>query len=129
MRRALLVLSLVAAVAAGSAQAARPKLRVVVTAQSHHPVLRHTWTYQVRVTANTKPVACKVHIQVFFNGFSVGEVGTHLLKTGFWKETIPATGKNAFPPASVGQHVVWHVIATAKGYTTGVGGWPISVVK
>ncbi|MBV8065655.1 MAG: hypothetical protein JOY72_00040 [Actinobacteria bacterium] len=108
---------------------ATPKLHVVVTAQSHHPVLHKTWSYEVQVTANGKPVACKIHVQVFFNGFSVGEVGTHVVKNGVWKETIPATGKNAFPPAAIGQHVVWHAIATAKGYATGVGIWPISVVK
>lgn len=81
------------------------------------------------MTANGKPVACKIHIQVFFNGFSVGEVGVHRLESGSWKETIPATGKNAFPPAAVGQHVDWHVIATAKGYRTGIGQLPISAVK
>jgi hypothetical protein len=129
MRRALVLVTIAAAVLAGPAQAAKPKLHVVVSAESHHPVLHHTWTYQVRVTANNKPVACKIHVQVFFNGFSVGEVGTHVVKNGVWKETIPATGKDAFPPASVGQHVVWHAIATAKGYVLGVGTWPISVVK
>jgi hypothetical protein len=129
MRRVLALVTIAAAVLAGSAQAAKPKLNVVVSAESHHPVLHHTWTYQVRVTVNGKPVACKIHVQVFFNGFSVGEVGTHVLAKGFWKEAIPATGKDAFPPASVGQHVVWHVIATAKSYATGVGAFPISVVK
>ena len=138
MRRALLLCSIVlVAAGCGSAkkhvvtttQAARPKLHVVVGAQSRHPVIGHTWTYEVHVTANGKPVACKIHIQVFFNGFSVGEVGIHRLKNGFWKETIPATGKNAFPPAAVGQHVEWHVVATAKGYRAGIGALPISAVK
>lgn len=129
MRRALVIATIAAAVFTGSAQAAKPKLHVVVGAESHHPVLRHTWTYDVHVTANGKPVACKIHVQVFFNGFSVGEVGTHVLKNGVWKETIPAKGKNAFPPAAVGQHVVWHAIASAKGYLMGVGVFPISVVK
>ena len=129
MRRGLVLLVLLAAIGASPAAAAGPKLRVVVTAQSHHPVLHRTWWYKVTVTANGKPVACKIHVQVFFNGFSVGEVGTHVVKTGIWKETIPAKGKNAFPPAAVGQHVVWHAIATAKGYVKGVGGYPMSVVK
>jgi hypothetical protein len=129
VRRALLLVSIVALVGVAPAAAARPKLKVVVTAQSHHPVLHRTWWYKVTVTANGKPVACKVHVQVFFNGFSVGEVGTHVVKNGVWKETIPATGKDAFPPASVGQHVVWHAAATATGYTAGVGVYPISVVK
>lgn len=138
MRRTLLLGSIIL-VAAGcgvtnhaattTQGAARAKLHVAVSAQSRHPVIGQTWTYEVHVTANGKPVACKVHIQVFFNGFSVGEVGTHRLKSGFWKETIPAKGKNAFPPAAVGQHVDWHVIATAKGYRTGIGILPISAVK
>jgi hypothetical protein len=137
VRRALAFGSIVlVAAACGTAShagtttaAAKTKLHVVVGAQSRHPVLGKTWTYRVTVTANGKPVACKIHIQVFFNGFSVGEVGTHVVKKGIWRETIPATGKNAFPPAAVGQHVVWHAVATAKGYAAGIGTLPISVVK
>jgi hypothetical protein len=130
MRRALALCSvLVAALVLVGSASALTKLKVVVSAQSRHPVIGHTWAYEVRVTANGKPVACKIHVQVFFNGFSVGEVGTHVVKSGIWKETIPAKGKNAFPPAAVGQHVVWHAVATAKGYAKGVGGLPISVVK
>ena len=136
MRRALVLGSLLVLAGcsggssrAGSTAAAATKLKVVVTAQSHHPVLGHTWSYEVTVTANDKPVACKIHVQVFFNGFSVGEVGTHVVKNGVWKETIPAKGKNAFPPAAVGQHVTWHAVATAEGYVKGIGVYPISVVK
>lgn len=129
VRRALILVGILALVGAAPAAAAKPKLKVVVIAQSHHPVLHHTWWYDVRVTANGKPVACKIHVQVFFNGFSVGEVGTHVLKHGIWKETIPATGKNAFPPAAVGQPVAWHAIATAAGYRAGVGTWAVSAVK
>jgi len=129
VRRALVLVSVLALVGVAPAAASPPKLKVVVTAQSHHPVLHHTWWYKVTVTANGKPVACKIHVQVFFNGFSVGEVGTHIVKNGMWKETIPATGKNAFPPASVGQHVMWHAVATAKGYARGVGTFAVSVVK
>ena len=130
MRRALILCSafVTALLLAGSASALT-KLKVVVTAQSHHPVVGHTWWYKVAVTANGKPVACKVHVQVFFNGFSVGEVGTHVVKNGVWRETIPATGKNAFPPAAVGQHVLWHAVATARGYAKGIGTFPISAVK
>ncbi|HEY6463123.1 MAG TPA: hypothetical protein VIY73_23295, partial [Polyangiaceae bacterium] len=122
MRRALVLVSVVVLVGVAPAAAAnaKTKLKVVVTAQSHHPVLRRTWWYRIVVTANGKPVACKIHVQVFFNGFSVGEVGTHVLKTGIWKETIPAKGVNAFPPAAVGQRVVWHAVATAKGYAQGI---------
>jgi hypothetical protein len=136
VRRALVLGSiLLLAAACGSPSQATTasrtvtELRVVVTAQSHHPVLHHTWWYKVTVTANGKPVACKIHVQVFFNGFSVGEVGTHVVKNGIWKETIPATGKDAFPPAAVGQHVAWHAKATATGYRAGVGTWAVSVVK
>jgi hypothetical protein len=129
VRRALVLVTVLALVGVAPVAAAGPKLKVVVTAQSHHPVLHHTWWYKVTVTANGKPVACKIHVQVFFNGFSVGEVGTHIVKNGIWKETIPPTGKDAFPPAAVGQHVIWHAVATARGYARGVGLWPISVVK
>jgi hypothetical protein len=130
MRRALVLCSaLTVALFLAASASALTKLKVVVSAQSRHPVVGHTWSYEVRVTANGKPVACKIHVQVFFNGFSVGEVGTHVVKNGIWKETIPAKGKNAFPPAAVGQHVVWHAIATEKGYAKGVGGLPVVVVK
>ena len=130
MRRALLIaLLLLVSAGAGSAQAAKPKLHVVITAQSHHPKLHHTWSYQVHVTANDKPVACKIHLQMWFGGASVGEVGTHVVKNGVWKETIVAKGAAAFPPASVGQPLVLHATATAKGYRAGSAGWSISVVK
>jgi len=135
VRRALVLCSILLLAAcggtshAGATTQAAAKLKVAITAQSHHPVVGHTWWYKVTVTANGKPVACKVHIQVFFNGFSVGEVGTHVLKNGVWKETIPAKGKDAFPPAAIGQHVVWHAVATAKGYAKGIGTYPISAVK
>ena len=130
MRRALILGSaLFTALALAGSASALTKLRVVVTAQSHHPVLGHTWWYKVAVTANGKPVACKIHVQVFFNGFPVGEVGTHVVKSGVWKETIPAKGKDAFPPAAVGQHVLWHAVATAKGYARGIGTYAVSVVE
>jgi hypothetical protein len=129
VRRALVLAFVFAVVGVAPASAAKPKLHVVVTAQSHHPVLHHTWWYKVTVTANGKPVSCRIHVQVFFNGFSVGEVGTHVVKNGIWKETVPAKGADAFPPAAVGQSVAWHATATAKGYAAGVGTWAVSVVK
>jgi hypothetical protein len=129
VRRTLLLVSIAALIGVAPAAAAKPKLKVVVTAQSHHPVLHHTWWYKVTVTASGKPVACKIHVQVFFNGFSVGEVGTHVVKNGIWKETIPARGADAFPPAAVGQRVAWHAVATRNGYARGIGAYPISVVK
>jgi hypothetical protein len=129
VRRVLLIALLALVAGVGASQAAPPKLAVVFTAQSHHPKLHHTWWYQVKVTANGKPVACKIHVQMWFNGFSVGEIGTHVVKDGVWKETIVAKGPNAFPPASVGQRLVLHATVTAKGYRTGSAAWPISVVK
>jgi hypothetical protein len=147
MRRVLALLALVfvaAACGGGSAPpatttaattraapAAKPRLRVVITAQSHHPQLGHTWTYQVRVTdrATGKPVACRIHLQFFFAGTPVGEVGKHTVANGIWKETIPAKGKDAFPPAALGQPVVLHATVTAPGYATATAGWDVSVVK
>jgi hypothetical protein len=113
------------------APAAKPKLHVVLTAESHHPKLGQTWTYEVRVTdkATGKPVACLIHIEVTFGGVPVGQVGRHRVKDGIWKETIPAKGKDAFPPAALGQHVVWRATVTAAGYPKAVATWPISVVK
>jgi hypothetical protein len=107
------------------------RLHVSITAESHHPKLGHTWTYQVRVTdaATGKPVAAKIHLQFWFSGVSVGEVGTHTVANGVWKETIPAKGKDAFPPASLGQPLVLHATVTAKGYTKAGAGWKVSVVK
>ncbi|HXR11455.1 MAG TPA: hypothetical protein VN770_04105 [Gaiellaceae bacterium] len=130
MRRALLIaLVLLVAAGSGTAGAAAPKLALVITAQSHHPKVHHTWWYEVKVTADGKPVACKIHVQMWFGGSSVGEIGTHVVKNGVWRETIVATGPNAFPPASVGQPLVLHATATAKGYRAGSAGWNISVVK
>jgi hypothetical protein len=145
MRRLLVLLPLVAVAAAcgggakgpetttaaTQAPAAKPKLRVVITAESHHPKLGHPWTYQVRVTdgATGKPVACRIHLQFFFAGSPVGEVGTHRVADGFWKETIPAKGKDAFPPAALGFSVVLRATVTAPGYRAAKSGWNVSVVK
>ena len=129
MRRVLLIALLALLLGVGAAQASPSKLSVVFAAQSHHPKLHETWWYRVTVTANGKPVACKIHLQMWFGGMPVGEVGTHVVENGVWKETIVAKGKNAFPPASVGQPLVLHATVTAKGYRAGSAGWPISVVK
>ena len=123
-----MLLALVTA-GASAAQAAPVKLHVVITAQSHHPKLHQTWSYEVHVTANGKPVACKIHVQMWLMGSSVGEVGTHVVKNGVWKETIVAKGPNAFPPASVGQPLTLHATVIAKGYAAGAAGWSVSVVK
>jgi hypothetical protein len=136
VRRALVFVPLLVAAAGcggahhtGTTATTPAKLLVVIAAQSHHPKVHHTWWYAVTVTANGKSVACKIHVQMWFNGSSVGEVGTHVVEKGVWKETIVATGPNAFPPASVGQPLVLHATATAKGYRAGSAGWHISVVK
>jgi hypothetical protein len=140
MRRVPVLLALVLLVAScggGSkaptttAASAKKALHVALTAQDHHPKLGHTWSYQVHVTdaATGKPVASLIHVQVTFGGSPVGQIGRHHVKNGIWKETIPATGKNAFPAAAVGQHVVWQAIATAPGYRRAVANWPIAVVK
>jgi hypothetical protein len=116
--------------ASTAASAAKPKLHVAITAESHHPVLGHTWTYQVHVTdPGGKPVAAKIHLQFLFAGTAVGEVGRHAIANGVWKETIPAKGKDAFPPASVGQPLVLQVTATAAGYRAAKAGWAVKVVK
>ena len=126
---AVLVAGLVAA--APAAGSATKRLHVVLTAQSHHPKLGRTWSYSVQVTdeATGKPVAAKIHLQMWFNGVSVGEVGTHTVKTGIWKETIPAKGPDAFPPAAVGQPLTLHATVTAAGYRKAAAGWKLSVVK
>ena len=116
--------------AATTAPAARPVLDVALTAESHNPVVGHTWTYQVHVTDPAgKPVASRIHLQFLFGGMVVGEVGVHVVADGVWKETIPATGKDAFPPAAVGQALVLRATATAKGYRAGTGRWAVVVTK
>jgi len=121
-----------AATAATTTQAssAKPVLKVALTAESHHPVVGHTWTYQVHVTDPAgKPVASRIHLQFLFGGTVVGEVGVHVVSDGVWKETIPAKGKDAFPPAAVGQPLVLRATATAKGYRVGTARWAVSVKK
>jgi hypothetical protein len=117
--------------ASTQASTGKPRLRVVITAESHHPKLGHTWTYRVRVTdkATGKPVACRIHLQFVFGGSPVGEVGRHRVANGFWKETIPAKGKDAFPPAAIGFTVVLRATVTAPGYPAAKAGWNVSVVK
>ncbi len=130
---ALLPLALAAAVLAGpisAAPQAKKKLHVVLKGQSHHPVVGKTWSYKVTVTnAAGKPVACKIHLQMLFGSSVVGEVGTHTVKKGVWKETIVAHGPDAFPMTAVGQPLALRATVTAKGYATAKARWAISVVK
>ena len=134
VRRFLVLISvlLVAAAGAAAAGAAQPKLHVVLKGQDHHPVVGKTWSYSVTVTnAAGKPVASKIHLQMFLAGgaFAVGEVGVHVVKNGIWKETIVAHGPNAFPLTAVGQPLVLRATVTAKGYAVTKAGWPIVVKK
>jgi hypothetical protein len=118
-------------VATTQAPAAKGRLHVAMSADSHHPQVGHAWTYQVHVTdaASGAPVAATIHLQFFFGGFAVGEVGRHRVANGVWKETIPATGKDAFPPAAIGEQLVLHAAVTAKGYRPASAGWKVQVVK
>jgi hypothetical protein len=113
------------------APAAKKSLHVVVSAESHHPKLGHTWTYEVHVTdaATGKPVPAHVHLQFVFAGTPVGEVGRHIVQDGVWKETIPAKGKDAFPPAAVGPKLTLRATATSAGYRPATGSWKLQVVK
>ena len=113
------------------APAAKKALHVAISAESHHPRLGHTWTYRVHVTdaATGKPVPAHVHLQFVFGGTPVGEVGKHFVRNGVWKETIPAKGKNAFPPAAVGPQLSLRATATAAGYPPAAAGWKLQVVK
>lgn len=137
MRRALalnLLLVLGAAPVLNSdalaATIAAPRLRALISAESHHPRIGSSWWYQVRVTnQDHKPVACRIHLQFFFNGSPVGEVGVHTVKNGLWRETIPARGPDAFPLASVGQPLVLRATVTARGYPPATAGWKITVEK
>ena len=134
VRRALvlLLLALATVTLAGPASAAPQlqKLKVVLKGQDHHPVVGKTWSYSVTVTnAAGKPVACRIHLQMLFGGVSVGEIGTHNVKNGVWKETIVAHGPDAFPVTAVGQPLVLQATVTAKGYLTAKARWSIAVVK
>jgi hypothetical protein len=111
--------------------ATKGKLHVVMSADGHHPAIGHAWTYEVRVTdaATGKPVRATIHLQFLFGGVPVGEVGRHTVANGVWKETIPGTGKDAFPPAAIGQALVLHAAVTSKGYRPAAAGWKVQVVK
>jgi len=132
MQRLLAVL-LVAAALGGTAQSAsaRPaapkRLHVVVRGQDHQPRIGRRWHYTVRVTdaATGKPVACRIHLQFLFGGLPVGEVGTHVVKTGVWQETFGTPGHPPFPPAARGQHLTLEATVTAKGYPAAHAGWAV----
>jgi hypothetical protein len=104
------------------------KLHVVVKGQDHQPRVNKRWHYEVHVTnAAGKPVASRIHLQLLFGSIPVGEVGVHLLKRGFFEETLGTPGNPPFPPAARGQHLVLRATATANGYAQAKGSWPITV--
>jgi hypothetical protein len=134
MRRAPLLLVLVALSGCGgsstepkttSAAPAAKRLVVVVRGENHRPLVGKKWHYEVRVTADGKPVSCRVHLQFLFSGLPVGQVGRHALADGVWRETFGVGINPAFPAASRGQSLVLEAIATKPGYRNGRAGWRV----
>ena len=134
MRRVPLLLVLVALSGCGgsstkpkttSAEPAAPRLSVVIRGENHHPLVGRKWHYEVRVTADGKPVSCRIHLQFLFSGAPVGQVGRHTLADGVWRETFGIGINPPFPPASRGQSLVLEATATKPGYRSGRAGWPV----
>jgi len=127
VRRIALVVALV--LVAVPVASARPvaAIRVTLTAQDHHPRVGKPWSYSVVVkNASGKPVAAKIHLQILFGGFPVGQIGVHRVKDGVWRETF-GTGKNPpFPASARGQALVFQAVVTAVGQTVKKN-WPITV--
>jgi hypothetical protein len=123
MRRLALV-SVLLLVSATPALAART-LHVKIVGQNHHPKVGAKWHYSVTVTdaKSGKRVACKIHLQFLFGALPVGQVGTHVVKTGFWQETFGTPGNPAFPAAARGQRVTLEATVTATGYKRASAGW------
>jgi len=123
--RSILVVAALLLVLAPAALAA--PIRVTLTAQDHHPRVGKRWSYSVVVrNANGKPVAAKVHMQILFGGFPVGQIGVHRVTSGVWRETL-GTGKNPpFPATARGQALVLQAVVTAAGQTVKKN-WPITV--
>jgi hypothetical protein len=128
MRQAVAIVLLAFGLAVAAPAAAQLKtLHVTVTGQDHHPRVGKRWHYTVRVTAAAtgKPVACRIHLQFLFGTLPVGEVGVHVVRSGFWQETFGVPGNPSFPAASRGQHLVLQATVTAKGFRTAKAGWAI----
>jgi hypothetical protein len=108
----------------GGSLAAKPRLHVRLTAESHHPRVGKPWRYEVRVTdAAGRPVAAVLHLQILFGGVSVGQVGRHHLPRGVWRETIGAGGNAAFPARAKGVRLVLQATATARGQRARAAWW------
>jgi hypothetical protein len=103
---------------AAATTTAAPKLRVVITGQSHHPRVGRRWHYSVRVSdAAGKPVPANIHLQFLFAGVPVGQVGRHRVANGVWSETFGVPGNPAFPARARGQQLQLQAIATSNGRT------------
>ena len=133
MSRALVVAAVVAISAGCGGHTVRPKakpsprIRVQLTADSHHPRVGKVWHYEVRVTdAAGKPVPARIHLQILFGGAPVGQVGRHRVAGGVWRETIGAGRNQPFPTRARGLHLVFEAVVTAKGQTKKVD-YPIVV--
>ena len=123
MRRLALVAA--AFLLAASPALAAGRLHVVLRGQDHHPRIGKRWHYSVRVTdaKTARAVACRIHLQFLFGKLPVGQIGTHVVRDGFWQETFGAPGNPAFPPAARGQHLTIEAVVTAKGYAKATATW------
>jgi hypothetical protein len=114
--------------ACGSAPAAksvhpRPKLHVVLTADSHRPRVGRRWHYEVHVTdARGRPVPAVVHLQIVFGGAPVGQIGRHRV-VGVWRETLGVPGNPPFPAKARGYRLDFQAVVTAKGTTVKRNWW------
>lgn len=96
-------------------------IHATLTAPTHTPKVNAPWHYVVRVTNGAgHPVSAVVHLQALFQGAVVGQIGLHTVGHGVWSETI------TWPPASVGQALVFQVLATALGSTVTIN-YPLQV--
>jgi hypothetical protein len=103
-----------------------PKIRVELTAATHHPRVGKPWHYEVRVTnAAGKPVPATVHLQILFAGAPVGQVGRHRVANGVWSETIGARGNAPFPARARGVRLVFQAVVTALGQTKKARYWVV----
>jgi hypothetical protein len=110
--------------APGPPKPPRPSIRVRLLAQSHHPRVGEPWRYEVRVTDSAgRPTAARIHLQILFGGVPVGQVGSHRVKGGVWRETIGRGANPPFPARARGQPLVFEAVVTAKGQTRKVDYW------